>query len=49
MAEAPEVDWSALEVEVGATLTVSGWGDQTEQQVVLDSIARFNEVFPMSR
>ena len=44
--EAPEVDWSALEVEEGAVLTVSGWGDETEQQVVLDSIERFNEVFP---
>ena len=44
--EAPEVDWSALEVEDGAVLSVSGWGDETEQQVVLDSIVRFNEVFP---
>ncbi len=43
---APELDWTALPVEDGATLTVSGWGDQTEQQVVLDSIARFNAVFP---
>jgi len=43
---APELDWTALPVEEGATLTVSGWGDQTEQQVVLDSIARFNAVFP---
>jgi multiple sugar transport system substrate-binding protein len=45
-AEAPDVDWSALEVEDGAVLTISGWGDETEQQVVIDSIARFNEVFP---
>ncbi len=43
---APELDWTALPVEEGATLTVSGWGDQTEQQVVLDSIERFNAVFP---
>jgi multiple sugar transport system substrate-binding protein len=42
----PVVDWSALEVEEGAVLAVSGWGDATEQQVVLDSIERFNEVFP---
>lgn len=42
----PELDWTALPVEEGATLTVSGWGDQTEQQVVLDSIERFNAVFP---
>lgn len=41
-----ELNWSALELEDGAVLTVSGWGDETEQQVVRDSIARFNEVFP---
>lgn len=42
----PEVDWSALEPEEGAVLTVSGWGGEDEQQIVLDSIDRFNEVFP---
>ncbi len=35
-----------LKPEEGATLTVSGWGEESEQQVVLDSIARFNELFP---
>ncbi|MGH2538057.1 MAG: ABC transporter substrate-binding protein [Candidatus Promineifilaceae bacterium] len=33
-------------VEEGATITFSGWGDETEQQIYRDSIARFNEVCP---
>ncbi|NLG71906.1 MAG: sugar ABC transporter substrate-binding protein [Chloroflexi bacterium] len=35
-----------IEVEEGATITFSGWGDTTEQQIYRDSIARFNEVCP---
>jgi multiple sugar transport system substrate-binding protein len=35
-----------LQVEDGATITFSGWGDETEQKVYRDSIARFNEVCP---
>jgi len=35
-----------MDVEEGATITFSGWGDETEQQVYRDSIARFNEVCP---
>ncbi len=35
-----------LAVEEGASITFSGWGDTTEQQVYRDSIARFNEVCP---
>ncbi|HSJ54304.1 MAG TPA: extracellular solute-binding protein [Anaerolineae bacterium] len=33
-------------VEEGATLTFSGWGDETEQQIYRDSITRFQEVCP---
>jgi multiple sugar transport system substrate-binding protein len=35
-----------LQVEDGATVTFSGWGDETEQKVYRDSIARFNELCP---
>jgi multiple sugar transport system substrate-binding protein len=35
-----------LDVEEGATLVFSGWGDETEQQIYRDSIARFSEVCP---
>jgi len=33
-------------LEEGATIVFSGWGDETEQQVYRDSIERFNEVCP---
>ncbi|MBC8448104.1 MAG: ABC transporter substrate-binding protein [Chloroflexi bacterium] len=35
-----------LEPEAGAELTVSGWGGESEQNIVSDSIARFNEHYP---
>lgn len=35
-----------MEVEDGATITFSGWGNETEQQVYRDSINRFKEVCP---
>jgi multiple sugar transport system substrate-binding protein len=35
-----------IAVEDGATIVFSGWGDETEQQVYRDSIARFNELYP---
>ncbi len=35
-----------MKVEEGAAITFSGWGDETEQQVYRDSIARFNAVCP---
>lgn len=35
-----------MEVEEGATITFSGWGDATEQQIYRDSIERFKEVCP---
>jgi multiple sugar transport system substrate-binding protein len=35
-----------LQVEDGAKITFSGWGDETEQKVYRDSIARFNELCP---
>ncbi|MDX9829904.1 MAG: sugar ABC transporter substrate-binding protein, partial [Anaerolineae bacterium] len=33
-------------VEEGASITFSGWGDQTEQQIYRDSILRFQDVCP---
>ncbi|MCL4559745.1 MAG: sugar ABC transporter substrate-binding protein [Chloroflexi bacterium] len=33
-------------LEAGATITFSGWGDPSEQSVYRDSIVRFNEVCP---
>ena len=35
-----------MDVEDGATIIFSGWGDDTEQQIYRDSIERFNEVCP---
>jgi multiple sugar transport system substrate-binding protein len=35
-----------LAVEDGATITFSGWGDETEQQIYRDSIERFQGVCP---
>lgn len=35
-----------MEVEDGATITFSGWGNETEQQVYRDSIERFKAVCP---
>jgi len=52
VAEAPAAepvtygDLTAFEVEEGATIVFSGWGDETEQQIYRDSILRFNEIYP---
>src|SRR5262245_11857014 len=35
-----------LEVEDGATIVFSGWGDETEQKIYRDSIDRFSKVCP---
>ncbi|HSO27121.1 MAG TPA: extracellular solute-binding protein [Anaerolineales bacterium] len=35
-----------LPVEEGATISFTGWGDETEQQIYRDSIERFKEVCP---
>ena len=35
-----------LQVEDGATITFSGWGDETEQKIYRDSIDRFKGVCP---
>ena len=35
-----------IAVEEGATITFSGWGDETEQQIYRDSIERFKEICP---
>ena len=37
---------AVLDVEEGATIVFSGWGDETEQQIYRDSIERFNAVYP---
>ena len=36
----------AFDVEPGAKIVFSGWGDETEQKIYRDSIARFNAVYP---
>ena len=33
-------------VEEGASIVFSGWGDQTEQQIYIDAIKRFNKIYP---
>jgi multiple sugar transport system substrate-binding protein len=35
-----------IAVEDGATITFSGWGDETEQQIYRDSIERFKKICP---
>ncbi|MEO5887527.1 MAG: extracellular solute-binding protein, partial [Anaerolineales bacterium] len=35
-----------IEVEDGASIVFSGWGDETEQQIYRDSIERFNALYP---
>jgi multiple sugar transport system substrate-binding protein len=35
-----------IEVEEGASIVFSGWGDETEQQIYRDSIERFNALYP---
>jgi multiple sugar transport system substrate-binding protein len=37
---------TVLQVEAGASIVFSGWGDSSEQQVYHDSIARFQKVYP---
>ena len=39
-------DLKVTEVESGAKIVFSGWGDETEQQIYRDSIERFNEFYP---
>ena len=39
-------DLKVTEVEPGAKIVFSGWGDETEQQIYRDSIKRFNEFYP---
>ena len=42
----PEAGACPLPAEDGATITFSGWGDETEQQIYRDSIERFQAVCP---
>ncbi len=46
--KAPEPAMAAgmMKVEDGATIVFSGWGDETEQKIYRDSIARFNKAYP---
>jgi multiple sugar transport system substrate-binding protein len=44
--EAVEAAACFMNVEEGATIVFSGWGDETEQQIYRDSIERFAEVCP---
>lgn len=46
--EAPVAPYSlkAFEVEPGAKIIFSGWGDETEQKIYRDSIVRFNKIYP---
>ncbi|GAC1551015.1 MAG: hypothetical protein NVS2B7_27080 [Herpetosiphon sp.] len=39
-------DFSKMQVEPNATLTVSSWGDPSEQKVNQDSFDRFTKLFP---
>ena len=39
-------DLKAFDVEPNAKIVFSGWGDETEQKIYRDSIARFNKVYP---
>jgi len=43
---AGSVDFSKLQVEDGATLRVTSWGEPSEQKINQDSFARFNQIFP---
>ncbi len=47
-AAAPAAPYSlkAFEVEPGAKIVFSGWGDETEQKIYRDSIVRFNKIYP---
>lgn len=42
----PEASLCPLDVEANATITFSGWGDESEQQVYRDTIERFKSVCP---
>jgi len=44
--EAPAEGACPLEVEEGAVITFSGWGDEAEQQIYRDSIERLKSVCP---
>lgn len=37
---------ATLQVEDGARIVFSGWGDETEQKIYRDGIARFNQLYP---
>ncbi|RME83804.1 MAG: hypothetical protein D6775_07200, partial [Caldilineae bacterium] len=39
-------DLRVIDVEPGATIVFSGWGDETEQKIYRDSIERFKKFYP---
>ena len=43
---AQPTSFTKIPVESKATIVFSGWGDQTEQKIYRDSIARFNKIYP---
>ena len=46
MTGAEASSFTKFAVEEGATIVFSGWGDQTEQQIYIDAIARFAKIYP---
>ena len=46
MTGADAASFTKFAVEEGATIVLSGWGDQTEQQIYKDAIVRFNKIYP---
>ncbi len=43
---AQPTSFKKIPVEPKVTIVFSGWGDQTEQKIYRDSIARFNKIYP---
>ncbi|WP_081752944.1 ABC transporter substrate-binding protein [Kallotenue papyrolyticum] len=41
-----QIDWSKIQVEDGATLRVTSWGDPSEQEINQQSFERFKKIFP---
>ncbi|MCK4541374.1 MAG: sugar ABC transporter substrate-binding protein [Spirochaetales bacterium] len=46
MTGADATSFTKFAVEEGAKLVLSGWGDQTEQKIYIDAIARFKKIYP---
>ncbi len=46
MAGEDPTSFTKFPVEAGATIVFSGWGQETEQKIYVDGIARFNKIYP---